>query len=429
MQKPVNGTLNRLIFFDNLRLLLVLCVVFQHASNAYNSRLIWWPVADETISNLAEWVNAFIDAFAMPLLFYIAGYFAVPTMHKKGAVFFLKGKLKRLGAPWLICILTICPIVPLVYHYTRDNFILASAYWTMWLDLMRNAAEFDIGVIRSMNTLMQNNQFYQRYMWFLSLLVLFFFIFSVVYSVKKSWFYDAGRSLTREGSTVLSTLKILAVVGFLTFLSSSVMINVMFFLVPDLSNPEPFFTLGNVIQFRPSRIFLFVIYFIFGILTFKKKWIERGRFPGHLPTWIISFGIILIAFFYARNLMMSGPEDLKKVFGPVLFWLCLNFLTITTLGLLASLALKYWNRPSAVNRSLASNSYNIYLAHYPFVIVFQLVLLTVPGMSGLLKFGIVSALSILCSYIACEFVIKPFPRTAAAVVFISFILMALVIRP
>ena len=107
MQKPVNGTLNRLIFFDNLRLLLVLCVVFQHASNAYNSRLIWWPVADETISNLAEWVNAFIDAFAMPLLFYIAGYFAVPTMHKKGAVFFLKGKLKRLGAPWLICILTI----------------------------------------------------------------------------------------------------------------------------------------------------------------------------------------------------------------------------------------------------------------------------------------------------------------------------------
>ena len=174
---------------------------------------------------------------------------------------------------------------------------------------------------------------------------------------------------------------------------------------------------------------MFVIYFIFGILTFKKKWIERGRFPGHLPTWIISFGIILIAFFYARNLMMSGPEDLKKVFGPVLFWLCLNFLTITTLGLLASLALKYWNRPSAVNRSLASNSYNIYLAHYPFVIVFQLVLLTVPGMSGLLKFGIVSALSILCSYIACEFVIKPFPRTAAAVVFISFILMALVIRP
>jgi glucan biosynthesis protein C len=427
MKIPANGTENRLIFFDNLRLLLVLCVVFQHSSNAYNSRLIWWPVADGTISSLAEWLNAFIDAFAMPLLFYIAGYFAVPTMNKKGAVSFLKGKLKRLGGPWLICILTICPIVPLVYHYTRDNFILATGYWTLWLDLMKNAAEFNVGIILSMNALMQNNQFYQRYMWFLSLLVLFFFIFSAVYAVKKSWFNDFSQSLTGEASSVLSTLKILAVVGFLTFVCSAVMINAMFFLVPGLSNPEPFFTLGNVIQFRPSRIFLFVIYFTFGILTFKKKWIERGRFPGHLPTWIISFGIILIAFFYARNLMVYGPDDQKKILGPVFFWFCLNFLTISTLGLFASLALKYWNRPTALNRSLASNSYNIYLAHYPFVIVFQLVLLTAPGMSGSLKLVIVSTLSILCSYIVCQYLIKPFPRATIAAVFILFILMALVI--
>ena len=429
MPKPVKGTANRLTFFDNLRLLLVVCVVFQHASNAYSTRLIWWPVADGTVSSLAEWLNAFIDAFAMPLLFYIAGYFAVPTMNKKGVVSFLKGKLKRLGAPWLICILTICPIVPLVYHYTRDSFTLASGYWNLWLDLMKNAVEFNIGIILSMNELMQSNQFYQRYMWFLSLLLLFFFIFSAVYSVKKSWFNDINQSPKPEASSVFATLKILAVVGFLTFVCSSVMINTMFFLVPGLSNPEPFFTLGNVIQFRPSRIFLFVIYFTFGILTFKKKWIEGGRFPGHFPTWIISFGIMLIAFFYARNLMLNGPEDLKKVVGPVFFWFCLNFLTISTLGLFTSLALKYWNRTTAVNQGLASNSYNMYLAHYPFVIVFQLVFLRVSDMTGLLKFVIVSTLSILCSYIVCEYLIKPFPRGTAAAVFIMFILMALVIHP
>jgi glucan biosynthesis protein C len=429
MKPPANATENRLIFFDNLRFLLVLCVVIQHSSNAYNSRLIWWPVADETISSLAEWVNAFIDAFAMPFLFYIAGYFAVPTMNKKGAAAFLRGKLKRLGAPWLICILTICPIVPLVYHYTRDNFTLASGYWSLWLDLMKNAAEFNIGIILSMNELMRSNQFYQRYMWFLSLLLLFFFIFSAVYSVKKSWFKDLNPSLPPEAPSVFATLKIMALVGFLTFFCSAVMINALFILVPGLSNPEPFFTLGNVFQFRPSRIFLFVIYFTFGILTFKKKWIERGRFPCHLPTWIISFGIMLIAFFYARNLMVNGSEDLKKVFGPVFFWFCLNFLTISTLGLFTSLALKYWNRPAAENRNPATNSYNIYLAHYPFVIVFQLVLLTVPGMSGWFKFGIVSTLSILCSYIVCEFVIKPFPRATAAAVCILFILMALAIHP
>jgi hypothetical protein len=36
----------------------------------------------------------------------------------------------------------------------------------------------------------------------------------------------------------------------------------MFSLAPELSNPEPLFTFGNIIQFRPSRLFFFIVYFI-----------------------------------------------------------------------------------------------------------------------------------------------------------------------
>jgi fucose 4-O-acetylase-like acetyltransferase len=156
--------------------------VLEHSSNAFRN-LIWWPVADGNTSIIAEWLGAFTDAFAMPLLFFIAGYFAVPVIRKKGVAAFLKGKLRRLGIPWLICILAICPIVPLIYHYTRDNFVITTSYWSLWTDLMANAADFNIGTILSMNELMQNNLFYQRYMWFLSLLILFFFVFSAVYSL------------------------------------------------------------------------------------------------------------------------------------------------------------------------------------------------------------------------------------------------------
>lgn len=420
-------TEHRVIFFDTLRLLLVICVVLQHSANAY-SKLEWWPVADNFTSVIVDWLRAFIDAFAMPLLFYIAGYFAIPTIDKKGVAAFLKGKLRRLGIPWLICILTICPILPFIYHYTRDDFTITTSYWALWIDLMKNAAEFNIGIIYSMNDLMQNNQFYQRYMWFLSLLLLFFFVFSGIYFFKRSWFNTDNQSVTSEDPSILSTLRFLGTIGFLTFFCSFIMIGTMFFLAPKLSNPEPFFTLGNIIQFRPSRLFLFIVYFALGILTFKKNWIERGKFPGHLRTWLVSFVIILIAFFYARTLMLSGPEDLKKIFGPVFFFF-LNFLTISTLGLYTSLALKYWNRPTAVNRNLASNSYNMYLAHYPFVIVFQLVLFTVAGISGVLKFGIVSSLSILCAYTVCQFLIKPFPRISAALAIGLFMIMALVIQP
>jgi len=427
MNIPTNGTENRVIFFDNLRFFIVVCVVLQHASNAY-SNLIWWPVVDDNTSIFVEWLHAFIDAFAMPLLFYIAGFFAVPAINKKGVAAFLKGKLKRLGIPWLICSLTICPILPLIYHYTRDNFVISMSYWGLWVDLMKNAAEFNIGIIFSMNELMQNNQFYQRYLWFLSLLLLFFFVFSVIYSLKRSWFNSINLPVTPEAPSVLSTLKNLAIVGFLTFFCSFITIITMFFLAPKLSNPEPFFTLGNVIQFRPSRLFLFIIYFALGILTFKNKWIERGKFPGHFRTWLISFVIILIAFFYARHLMVNGPEDLKKIFGPVFFFF-LNFLTISTLGLSTSLALKYWNRPTAVNQTLASNSYNMYLVHYLFVIVFQFILFKVSGMAGLLKFGIVSVISILCSYFVCQFILKPFPRISAVLAISLFAIMVLVIHP
>jgi len=418
---------NRVIFFDNLRYLLVLCVVLQHSSNAYNN-LIWWPVADGNTSIIVEWLSALIDAFAMPLLFYIAGYFALPTIQKKGVSPFLIGKLKRLGIPWLICILTICPVLPLIYHYTRNNLTVSTSYWDLWAVLMKNAAEFNVGIIYSINELMQNNQFYQRYMWFLSLLLLFFFVFSIIYLLKKSWFDTADQPVSSEDPSILSTLKFLVAVGFLTFFCSFIMIGTMFLLAPKLSNPEPFFSLGNVIQFRPSRLFFFIIYFGMGIITYRNKWIERGKFPGHFKTWVISFMILLVAYLYARDFMLHGPEHLEKVFGPVFFFI-LNFLTISTLGLFTSLAVRHWNRPTRINRNLASVSYYMYLAHYIFVVAFQLMLFTLPGIPGLLKFGIVSALSILCTYLVCQFLIKPFPRMSVGVVIIMFIIMASVIHP
>ena len=108
---------------------------------------------------------------------------------------------------------------------------------------------------------------------------------------------------------------------------------------------------------------------------------------------------------------------------------CYRGKMISTLGLSASLALKYWNQQTAVNRNLASNSYSVYLAHYIFVIVFQLVLFAVQGMPGLLKFGIVSVLSIMCAYIVSQFILKPFPRISVALVISLFAVMIFVIHP
>ena len=102
-------TENRVIFFDNLRYFLVICVVLQHAANAYNT-LDWWPVADQDTSMIVGWLSAWFDTFTMPLIFYIAGYFALATMQKKDMTSFLKGKLRRMeqGAPLFVLFVSFC---------------------------------------------------------------------------------------------------------------------------------------------------------------------------------------------------------------------------------------------------------------------------------------------------------------------------------
>ena len=72
---------SRLDFFDNLRTLFVFGVLFQHAGMAYIWSN-WWPVTDNA-SIFAACIVAFFDAFLMPSLFYIAGFFAVYSIFAK----------------------------------------------------------------------------------------------------------------------------------------------------------------------------------------------------------------------------------------------------------------------------------------------------------------------------------------------------------
>jgi fucose 4-O-acetylase-like acetyltransferase len=158
----------------------------------------WWPV-ENGFSITVGLLTTLTDGVLMPGLFYISGYFAVPSISRKGGQAFIMGKLRRLGIPWLLCSLFVCPILPLVYHYTHDGMQLTRSYLITWLKVMGNAVGLDTGILPPMARVMQNDLFYQRYMWFISVLILFFFIFSLVYRVKRDWF--ASRHLFYLGNS------------------------------------------------------------------------------------------------------------------------------------------------------------------------------------------------------------------------------------
>lgn len=419
---------NRVIFLDNLRYLFVLFVIVLHSGNAYCGLffLKWWPVSEAETSKIVGLIQGFLDVFIMPLLFYIAGYFALPSLKKHGVASFIKGKFKRLGIPWLVCTLTICPILPLVYHYTRDGMVLSKSYLDLWIILLKSFAQFNLGTM-SMNDIMAHDGFYQRYMWFISLLLFFFIVFAILYKIKRKSFVEK-EDITAEAASVTSTLKLLFIIGLLSFVSSMILIGLTFKITGKM-NPTAWFTLGNIIQFQLMRIAPFIIYFTMGVMTYKNKWIERGTFPGHFNTCMVSFAILLAAYSYLFYGFVNSPLNSKamRLYGFLSFPVQ-NFLTIATLGFFASLAVRYWNRPRKIDRNLAAASYDMYLSHYIFVLVFQLALLMAPGIPPLVKFMIVAVSSIACSYAVSRFLVKPYPRLTAALLFGMTVVMFAVIR-
>ena len=89
MKVSANFSKNRLVFFDNLRFLIVVFVVLQHSGNAY-SNLGWWPVVATLV------VLAPLAAGAGGTrLWELAGYAELDNGEAEGTVVTSRGEVRR----------------------------------------------------------------------------------------------------------------------------------------------------------------------------------------------------------------------------------------------------------------------------------------------------------------------------------------------
>ena len=274
---------------------------------------------------------------------------------------------------------------------------------------------------------MQNNLFYQRYMWFVGLLMLFFVIFGCFYQARPLWFATRSRAKIDNSTAFLSDFKIILGIGFITFIGSTINIFAMFILAQEVSNPETWLSLGNMVQFRLSRIFLHFTYFLLGITAYKNHWFEQGRLTNHARAKGICLAALVVLFLVAKNQMQNGPDHLEQFYGLV-FWFVLNFLCITALGFFLSLCFRYMAEPTRFNTVMAKNSYNIYLSHYIFIIIFQLALLPVGWMPSLLKFMVISVFGLLSSFAASHYLVQKRPGFTVIMLFCLVFILFLFIR-
>ena len=116
---------SRLGYLDNFRWVVIVLVLSMHSAVTFSPFGNWYyrehPTLDFGTILFFGTYQAFLQAFFMGLLFFIAGYFTPRSYDAKGARRFLRDRCLRLGVPALLYMLAVGPLteyfcVPFLAH-------------------------------------------------------------------------------------------------------------------------------------------------------------------------------------------------------------------------------------------------------------------------------------------------------------------------
>lgn len=384
---------SRLLFLDNVRYLMVLVVVTFHVSAGYSGYNEFYQEPEgggpfELVRNLVSAVPT------MQLLFFVAGYFALPSLRHRSYGGFIRRKLWQLGVPWLLCVVFLGPIMPYLGYYSQSfNGLASDRYADFWSRFI--ASGFDGWFTHVAFT--TNPDYHQMHWWFLSVLLQFFVLFALAHAVWTRW-GKPGLPAVRLPSSVTAELFLVA--------AAMAVVRALGYLV-DL----PFGTFAFFFHELGASLFNHGPFFALGIFAFARGWFVERPAPG-LVTFASLFGAVagIAAVFIAGNFLWGndGPRPFYMVFGAlgeslwVLWWMVI----------IIGLTHRFMNRPSPVNAFLAGNSFVVYLIHYPLILVIRLFLLPWAGPAWV-KWPLVLALALLLSHLLSQYLIRPFTRSSA----------------
>ena len=106
------STNKRVLFFDQIRALMIALVIAVHVPMAFG--ISWMgvriPIEGTSVpffGGISIWFGYLCNTFFMYMLFLLSGYFVPRSVHKKGIAHYLKDRLRRIGIPFLVGLLFI----------------------------------------------------------------------------------------------------------------------------------------------------------------------------------------------------------------------------------------------------------------------------------------------------------------------------------
>ncbi|MGD0646290.1 MAG: acyltransferase family protein [Candidatus Bathyarchaeia archaeon] len=320
----------RLLYIDNLRLLVIVLVVTIHLAVTVSGFGSWYYVYSTHLDTLSTVWFAFYQSFTqgyfLGLLFLISGYFVAGSYDRKGFGGFAGDRFKRLIIPTLIFMIAITPFIEIV-------------------ELGNKSGGFNlVGFLSGTGP-----------MWFAVAL----FGFSLIYGLVR---------LTLRSSALASDGKRKQLEPTLSFaVSLALIIAVFAFLIRIV---QPIGT--DILNFQLCYFASYIALFIVGILAYRNSLFAKISYLAG-KRWLISaivlgfvawFVLVVVATAMGSTVALQGGLTWQSA----AFSLWESFVAVViSVGLIAVFREKF-NHQSKLVKTLSDNSFAVYMFH-PMIII------------------------------------------------------------
>jgi surface polysaccharide O-acyltransferase-like enzyme len=362
-------TTKRLLYVDNLRILLITLVILVHLSVTYGGEGGWYYKegrADTVTSVVLTFHNAVCQSFFMGFLFLISAYLTPGSFDRKGPHRFLRDRFLRLGIPLLIYEFVMNPL--LIYLlYAAGELELEGAVPQM---LRRYYTSFHIG---------------SGPLWFVETLLIFALVYAGCRAMSRH--ADASGDTDAPPPNLATILALGALLGALTF-------------VVRIGLPVGW-------AFGPLNLqFPFFIQYIamlaVGVVAYRHNWFERLPRTLLAPALSLAGVLIMVAFpvMFALGGALSG--NVTPFLGG-LHWQAFAYamweqvLGVVLIAGLLILFRERFNRQNAPAREASAAGYTVYIIHGPVVVLFALAARDI-RMYPLLKFALAALVAVPASF-------------------------------
>ena len=324
---------NRMHFLDNLRAFVIILVIVLHGSITYMAYApSWWYVLDPNNSEAFTLLVLLIDVPIMPMLFFLAGYFALPSLQKRGVRQFLKEKFIRIGLPWIFGALFLAPLTAYMIYFSRN---VPMGYLQFW------ATDF------------WGELYQQSVYWFLGILMVLFAGLGFVYT-------QSDRLHTSTRRIALPSRRLFVV--FMAAVTGAVVAINLFVHIDNWSHIY-------LLVFQPARVPLYIGYLGLGLYAERRGWFTAGGFNPELGPW--AWTCFLTGLGYLACRWTSAAPNLLLTIGTAILF---NAFCLSSLIAGVMFFRQRVNNGEGMWRSLAASSYGMYYIHplilYPLAYLF-----------------------------------------------------------